>query len=102
LGYTIPSSRHLIFTYSLYYDDGIYYFTLIYYFDLLLYFDYLPSFLLDKIKMLIFASVIYYVLKYDMFEKEVECIKDDEIRQIYLDFLTKLHNLMISRQNVDK
>jgi hypothetical protein len=52
--------------------------------------------------MLIFASVIYYVLKYDMFEKEVECIKDDEIRQIYLDFLTKLHNLMISRQNVDK
>lgn len=30
-----------------------------------------------------------------MFEKELECIKDDEIREIYRDFLIKLHNLTI-------
>lgn len=41
--------------------------------------------------------VDYYVLKNKMFEKEVECIKDDEIREIYQDFLIKLHELMISR-----
>lgn len=34
-----------------------------------------------------------------MFEKELECIKDDEIREIYRDFLIKLHNLRISRMN---
>jgi hypothetical protein len=33
-----------------------------------------------------------------MFEEEVECIKDAEIREIYREFLIKLHKLAISRE----